>query len=176
MSNTQLIHKISQGDRAAQMQLYDLYSKELYNTALRIVRDSFAAEEIMQDTLIKLFKNPTPYLKEPQKLLYSLKRIAINHSIDWLRAKRVRFEEIERLPRGQQLEPDVEIEELYTEENLSRLNLAIISLPLGYQTILTLKIMEEMTTEEIAQKLKITPTTVRTQLHRAKQKLKELIR
>lgn len=176
MPHTLLIHKINKGDRAAQMQLYDLYSQKLYNTALRIVGDKFAAEEIMQDTLIKLFKNPTPYTKEPQKLPYSLKRITINAAIDWLRAKKIQFEDIEKLPNNHHTPPDNEIEDIYTEENLAKLNTAIKSLPQGYQTILTLKIMEEMKTEDIAEKLKITPSTVRTQLLRAKQKLKELIR
>ncbi len=158
------------GDRDAWGELYDMYSKSLYNVALRIVRDSFVAEEIMHDTIMKLGDNFERYVAEPQKLEFSLRRIAINRAIDTLRQKKVNFVQIEH---GHN--PEEQNEKIYTKENVDRMYSAIERLPEGYRVILTLKIAEEMSTEEIAQALGITPATVRTQYMRAKQKLTQII-
>ncbi len=158
------------GDRDAWEELYDTFSVLLYNVSHRILKDDFLAEEVMHDTILKVSDNIDKYIAEPQKTEYSLRRIAINRSIDILRSKRVRFDDIENHHPA-----TPEAERVYTEENVERMYSAIERLSEGYRVILTLKIAEEMSTEEIAQTLGITPATVRTQYMRAKQKLIQII-
>ena len=54
--HNQLVEACKENDAKAQMQLYDLYCKAMCTIAIRYVKDSFVAEDIMQDSFIKAFQ------------------------------------------------------------------------------------------------------------------------
>ena len=81
-----IIEQCKNNNAKAQMQLYNLYSKAMFLVALRYVKDKFIAEDVMQDALIKGFKNIHKYNNEVAFGAW-LKRIVINQSIDEIKKK-----------------------------------------------------------------------------------------
>ena len=81
-----IINQCRDNNAKAQMQLYNLYCKAMFVVANRYVNDSFLAEDIMQESFIKAFKNMDRYKNEVPFGAW-LKRIVINQSIDALKKK-----------------------------------------------------------------------------------------
>ena len=83
-----LIDACKNNDAKAQMRLYDLYCKAMCAIANRYVKDSFVAEDIMQDSFIKAFQNIHSFKGEVSFGAW-LKRIVINNSLDWLKKRKL---------------------------------------------------------------------------------------
>jgi RNA polymerase sigma-70 factor (ECF subfamily) len=166
----ELIDLCREGNREAQFQLYKLYYKPMYNVSLRIVNEEAEAEDIMQEAFLKAFRKIDTYKGEVSFGAW-LKKIVINRSLDHLKKKRVRFEEVSE--RTLKLSDD---NENVGEVNVESIKKAIRSLPDGYRTVLSLFLIEGYDHEEIGQILGISNSASRTQLSRAKSKLRELLK
>ncbi|MGB0949323.1 MAG: RNA polymerase sigma factor, partial [Marinirhabdus sp.] len=68
------------GNAAAQLEVYNRYQRAMYNTALRIVKDTAEAEDVMQESFITAF-NKLETLQKPSTFGAWLKRIVVNNSI-----------------------------------------------------------------------------------------------
>ena len=101
-----------------------------------------------------------------------IKRIAINHSLTFLRKKKIYFTEIEDDKMYDVKDDELE-EKLALEFRIEELQNAIAELPLQIRTIVNLFLFEEMPQEEIAKTLDIPAGTVRSYYHRAKKKIFE---
>ena len=168
-----LIDACKKGDRKAQFELYRLYSSAMYNTTLRIVRDPDDAEDVMQEAFLKAFSRISTYRGEVSFGAW-LKRIVVNKSLDFLRLRRERVSldevgEVEQIPEEN---PGV-IELAYSADEIRR---AIYALPEGYRIVLSLILLEGYDHEEVSEILRISNATSRTQYHRAKKKLAELLK
>ncbi len=168
-----LIEACKKGDRKAQFELYRLYSAAMYNTSLRIVRDPDDAEDVMQEAFLKAFSRMTTYRGEVSFGAW-LKRIVVNKSLDFLRLRRERISledvgEVEEIPE----EDSVLIELAYSADDVRK---AIYKLPEGYRLVLSLILLEGYDHEEVSEILRISNATSRTQYHRAKKKLAELLK
>ncbi len=165
-----LIDRCRYGDRESQFGLYKLYYKSMYNTALRIVGNQTDAEDIMQESFLNAFRKIQSY---EGKVSFGawLKKIVINKSLDYLKKQKVRFEEIdERLP-DEEAEPELEAR----ETDMPRIREAIMHLPEGYRVVFSLYYLEGYDHDEIAAILKISSGSSRSQLLRAKKKLKSYL-
>ena len=100
-----------------------------------------------------------------------LKRIVINRSLDYLKKRKVKFEEINE--KTNQL-PDYQME--IKEVNMEVIKDAIQKLPDGYRVVLSLFLIEGYDHEEISEILGISNSNSRTQYLRAKNKLRELLK
>ena len=168
-----LVKASKKGDQKAQFELYRLYFAAMYNTTLRIVGDSDDAEDVMQEAFLKAFLKLDSYRGEVSFGAW-LKRIVINKALDFLRLKREKLSledageigEMEDKPDDTQ---DVE----YRDEEIKR---AIYKLPEGYRIVLSLILLEGYDHEEVSGILNISNATSRTQYHRAKKKLIELLK
>ena len=89
MQITEILERCKQNDRRAQMQLYNKYSEGMYYVAFRFLKNSFEAEEAMQEGFVKAFTKMHQYNGEVTFGAW-LKRIVINKSIDMLKAKKTR--------------------------------------------------------------------------------------
>ena len=168
-----LIDACKKGDRKAQFELYRLYSSAMYNTTLRIVRDPDDAEDVMQEAFLKAFSRISTYRGEVSFGAW-LKRIVVNKSLDFLRLRRERVSldevnEVEEIPED---DPGV-IDHAYSADEIRR---AIYALPEGYRLVLSLILLEGYDHEEVSEILRISNATSRTQYHRAKKKLAELLK
>ena len=88
MQITEILERCKQNDRRAQMQLYNKYSEGMYYVAFRFLKNSFEAEEAMQEGFVKAFTKMHQYNGEVTFGAW-LKRIVINKSIDMLKAKKL---------------------------------------------------------------------------------------
>lgn len=164
-----LIDKCRQNDKEAQFSLYKLYYRSMYNTSLRIVNNSDDAEDIMQESFLTAFQKIASYKGEVSFGIW-LKRIVINRSLDYLRKRRVEFEEIRSdMPL---VEEEMEETATYQAEEVKK---ALFQLPDGYRTILSLLLLEGYDHEEVSEILGISNVTSRTQFCRAKQHLRTLL-
>ena len=83
-----LLLSVQKGDNAAMATLYDRYSKVVYSVALRVLRDPSAAEDILQEIFMQIWRNPDGFIATRGSLGGWLAVVSRNRSIDALRRKR----------------------------------------------------------------------------------------
>lgn len=163
-----LIESCLANDRKAQIEIYNRYAKSMFNVSLRMVRDRMLAEDIMQEAFISAFKGLRNFRREVS--FYSwLRKIVINKSLDEIRRQKTIFTEIKDdlvEEAGTDDEDDTAKKEL-----VMQLKNELYKLPDGYRIILSLYYLEGYDHDEISQILKISASTSRSQLTRAKRLL-----
>lgn len=165
-----IIDRCKQGDRQAQTQLYKIYYKPMYNVSLRMIGDETEAEDIMQEAFLNAFRKIGSY---EGKVSFGawLKKIVVNRSLDYLKKKKIQFEEINdrmNIPEESGLMQ-------FEEEKVEKIRAAISQLPEKFRIIINLFMVEGYGHDEIAEMLQISSASSRIQFFRAKQKLKELL-
>lgn len=165
-----IIDRCKLGSREAQFELYKLYYKSMYNTSFRIVGNATDAEDVMQESFLSVFKKLDSY---EGKVSFGawFKKIVVNRSLDYLKKRKVVFEEINERVMEEEPDPRMEIREI----DLNKLKKAMMKLPEGYRVVLSLYLLEGYDHDEIAEILNITNVSSRTQLLRAKRKLRDLL-
>src|SRR3954463_3727165 len=83
-----LVARIRAGDQQAMSELYDRYGKVVYAVALRVLQDAGAAEDVLQDGLLQLWRNPHSFDASRGSLAAWLAVISRHRSIDRLRKRR----------------------------------------------------------------------------------------
>lgn len=171
-----LLLRYKQGDVRAFRELMERYAASIYNLAYRFLRDPMEAENVTQETFLRVVL-ALPRLRVDAPFKPYLFRIAVNLCHDLARKKRpALFSELDAHD-GATIEtltdnaPDV-WEHLADAELAARVNAALGNLPAPYQTVLLLRYGEDFSYEEIAQTLGLPLNTVRTHLRRAKQRLR----
>ncbi len=153
-------------------QLYKLYSRAMYNVAYRITGNEDDADDALQEGFISAFKNLESYRADASFGSW-IKRIVINKAINLLKRRKM-----ETLPDNDQWDiPEEEIEEnsAYTDLTVDRVKKSIQQLPDGYRAVLSLYLLEGYDHQEIAEILGVGESTSKSQLNRAKNKLRELL-
>jgi RNA polymerase sigma factor (sigma-70 family) len=167
-----LITLCRQGSRNAQFEVYNRYYKPMYNTALRIVKDSHWAEDIMQESFLKAFTKLDSFKGEVTFGAW-LKRIVINHSLD--NYKKINKNALEPLDNVlYKVEDDSEKEDTaldFQKLKLQEVAAAIQSLKENYRIALTLLYIEGYDHEEMSEIMGITQGNCRTTISRAKESL-----
>lgn len=166
----EIIDQCREGSQKAQFQLYRLYYKPMYGICLRIINNETEAEDVMQEAFLNAFKKIDTYKGEVSFGAW-LKRIVINRSLDILKKRKVKFEEINE-KTNQIADYQMEIKEV----NVQLIKDAIQKLPDGYRVVLSLYLIEGYDHEEISEILGISNSNSRTQFLRAKNKLRELLK
>jgi RNA polymerase sigma factor (sigma-70 family) len=168
-----LIEACKKGNQKAQFELYRLYYRSMYNSALRIVGDPDDAEDVMQEAFLKAFVKIRSYRGEVSFGAW-LKKIVVNKSLDFLRTRKEVFSLDEAgEPEEIREEEPVRIDKGITSE---RIRDAIYSLPEGYRVVLSLILLEGYDHQEVSEILNISNATSRTQYHRARKKLAALLK
>jgi RNA polymerase sigma-70 factor (ECF subfamily) len=163
-----LILRAAKGDQNAMKELYRLYSKAMFNTALRIVSDRMEAEDVLQESFISAFKNLNNYRAESTFGAW-LKKIVVNRSLNAIRS-RITFEASDTLADLQLSEPD-RLEENRFPFTIQQVIQALNQLADGYRTVFSLFFLEGYDHAEISEILGINENTSKSQLSRAKQRL-----
>ena len=168
-----LVEACKRGDQKAQFELYRLYHLAMYNTSLRIVGDSDDAEDVMQEAFLKAFTKLNSYRGEVSFGAW-LKRIVINKALDFLRLKREKISLEDAGEIGEMVEEGPETVDV--EYRAEAIRKAIYDLPEGYRIVLSLILLEGYDHDEVSSILNISNATSRTQYHRAKKRLIELLK
>jgi RNA polymerase sigma factor (sigma-70 family) len=160
------------GNSLAQMEVYNRYYKAMYNTALRIVKQTDEAEDIMQEAFLTAFTKLHTFKGEANFGAW-LKRIVVNQSITKFR-KQMYHEDIEDFKLTKV--PDEEMEEnseSYLHQKANEVLETIKTLKSSYSTALNLHYIEGYDYEEIAEILDISYANSRTLISRAKESLRK---
>jgi RNA polymerase sigma factor (sigma-70 family) len=179
LSESALIQSLKNGDEKAFDSLVAAFGDRVYNTALGFVQNEHDAEELTQDVFIKAFQKIDGFRQE-SKLSTWLYRIAVTHSLDFLRKKKRQKRgnfltsifangEIEKTDFHQ---PGVAVEQ---KENASVLFSAIRQLPEQQQTAFLLQKLEGLSQQQVAEVMNTTESSVESLLHRAKANLRKLL-
>ena len=169
--NNQLIELCRNGNQQAQMEVYRRYYSAMYNTSIRIVKDSFQAEDIMQDSFLSAFTR-LDRLKENERFGAWLKRIVVNNSISHYH-KHQKMSTIDIDDVIYKIEEDYETTSgPASEVSMDQVKNAITNLKESYALSLTLHLIEGYDYEEIADIMNISYGNSRTLISRAKAQLK----
>jgi RNA polymerase sigma-70 factor (ECF subfamily) len=84
-----LVACVVEGDARALERLYELHSRGVYSLAMRLLGDSAAAEEVVQETFVKLWRQPDSYRPGRGRLFPWLLGVAHHHAIDLLRRRQL---------------------------------------------------------------------------------------
>ncbi len=143
--------------------------------ALRFVKDTMEAEDIVQEAFIKAFSKLEQYKAEVSFGAW-LKRIVINRCIDVLKSKKQRLIELEEHHLNV-VDTDYKNEWLVDDEiTIEDVKVAIEGLPEKYKCVVMLYLVEGYDHQEISEILNISEVASRTQLSRGKQKLQNALK
>ncbi|WP_369048727.1 RNA polymerase sigma factor [Tenacibaculum sp. UWU-22] len=168
---TKLVERCKFNDQNAQLELYKAYFKAMYNTAFRILKEEFEAEDIVQESFLTAFTKLDTYREEVTFGAW-LKRIVINKSLTQLK-KNNRYKEVKmEVVLSQEIEETtIEYSKLEVKKVLDCIN----KLKDNYRLVITLHLIEGYDYEEIAQIMNYSNENVRTTISRAKKKIKQVL-
>ena len=172
------VERILAGDEDAFTSLVKKYEKQIHAFVWRRVKDYHVAEEITQDTFLRAYEK-LGTLKDPNRFSAWLYMIATRRFLTWFEEKRIPMESLEAMG-----EAEVEAlfytqymaeqtEKLTTEKQREIVEYLLQKLPVRERTAVVLHYLSEMTCEEIGDFLDVSPNTVKSQLHRARRRLKK---
>ena len=170
---TDLVKKVAQGNQKAASQLYQQYSKAMYNTLYRMTNNEDEAKDLLQESFVKAFRNLETF-KGDSTFGAWLKRIVVNTGLEYLRKRKIDFLDLDHQNQDW-VEDEVSTnwEEILAEVKLVRM--AIQNLPTGTRNIVSLHLLEGYTHDEISEMLDISPSTSKTQYMRGKTLVKKNI-
>ncbi|MGS2760705.1 RNA polymerase sigma factor [Sinomicrobium sp. M5D2P9] len=169
----QLLVQCKEGNSKAQMEVYNRYYKAMYNTAFRIVKDEYEAEDIMQESFLKAFTKLDTFRGEVTFGAW-LKRIVVNDSIYSFRKQQQNREisideTLHKVEDNDGIAPDHEFTNVQAQKVLETMK----TLKDNYRVSLTLHLIEGYDYEEISEILQISYANCRTTISRAKESLRK---
>lgn len=164
MDHSQLVKDCLKGKRAAQHELYQLFSAQMLGVCYRYTKNLDDAEDVLQEGFMKVYGNLDQF-KNKGNLGAWIRRIMVNTALTYLK-KHTRYRNqmnFDHLP----LHPVIE-EEANTKLQADALVELVRKLPTGYQTIFNLVAIEGYNHLEVAEMLGINENTSRSQYSRAR--------
>jgi len=167
------LEKLKQKDVLACKQLYLQYADAMYNVCLRILQHQAEAEDALQEAFIKVFNNIQQYRNE-SSIGSWIKQIVTNTCLNVLKKRKITFDELkDDVSESESVsENESENGNDYSTEDIKKV---IEELPQGYRVVFNLYMFEDYSHRQIADMLEISESTAKTQLFKAKRKLKELL-
>ncbi|HEY66680.1 MAG TPA: sigma-70 family RNA polymerase sigma factor [Thermoflexia bacterium] len=170
-----LIARLQEGDIEALGELYERYKIQVYRTALAITHDEQMAEDILQETFLRIYAY-ADRIDETLPLGPWLYRVTVNLAYSWIRRARLWLGSIEGLlehllvPTCEQ--PECWVEEAERQHILQR---AIEALPLNQRVVVVLYYLEGLSLKEIAYVIDVPEGTVKSRLHYARESLRKAV-
>ena len=157
---------------AAQRLMYARFSGQLFATAIRHTNSREDAEDVLQDSFVKIFKHIKSY-REDFSFEGWMRRIVVNTAITHYRKnqKHNRHQDIDDVPATPR---DME-NKVDPEFTADELEFAIAQLPLGYRTVFCMYVIEGFKHHEIAEQLGVDVNTSKSQLSRARKYLQRVL-
>jgi RNA polymerase sigma-70 factor, ECF subfamily len=170
----ELIERCRQGDETAFRELVDQYKGLVVGLIARSIPNRARAEELAQDVFLKVHKG-LPYFRGEAKLSTWMYRIVINvlsQERPELATASLDDRDHEHRPRLQPAADDRAFGDLVVKDRLQK---AIEQLPIRYQVLINGHYLKGLRYEDLAEALDLPMGTVKTHLHRAKQRLRHLL-
>jgi RNA polymerase sigma-70 factor (ECF subfamily) len=175
-SDYALAQKAAGGDMEAFEALYERHNRRVYSLCLRMTQNASEAEDLAQEVFIQLFRKIGSFRGESAFTTW-LHRMTVNQVLMHFRKRSVKLEQTTE-------EGETPVQVVKGTENPNNmpvvdriaLDKAIEQLPPGYRTVFTLHDIEGHEHEEIARMLGCSVGTSKSQLHKARMKLRTLLR
>jgi RNA polymerase sigma-70 factor (ECF subfamily) len=169
--NVQLIKQCQKKSQKAFDELFRTYSSLMYGICLRYTKDQHEAQDLLQECFIRILNKIDGYKFEGSFEGW-IKRLTVNHAINFLKTKRhFMSEDISEYEiENENYNTDV-ISEMNAQDIIKMIN----KLPVGYRTIFNLHVVEGYKHTEIAEILEISDITCRTQFKKAREALIQMI-
>ncbi len=165
-----LLAQCIENQSKAQQKLFEMLAPRMYAICLRYAQNEDEAKDVLQEGFIKLFSNLTKFENKGSFEGY-VKRIFINTSIEYYR-KNQKFKLHDSIENVADFSVEPETLSQLKQADLMKL---VQLLPKGYKTVFNLFVVEGYTHDEISSLLNISENTSKSQLHKARHFLKELI-
>jgi RNA polymerase sigma-70 factor (ECF subfamily) len=174
-SDYELTQAAGQGDMEAFEALYVRHYRRVYSLCLRMVANVTEAEDLTQEVFVHLFRKLGSFRGESAFTTW-LHRLTVNHVLMHFRKRGVRLEKTtEEGDVPDQVEVGSEKPQAMPVIDRIALDKAIGQLPPGYRTVFVLHDVEGYEHEEIANMLGCSVGTSKSQLHKARMRLRELL-
>lgn len=177
-----LVRRCLSGDQRACRDLVRRYERPVYSVLMRVVRRSEDAEDLVQETFVKVFRALERY--DPERSFAAwIFTIASRLAIDHLRRRRVQTVSLNVTDAGSGEERTMDVEDTglkpdevtsHAEEEVQA-NELIDSLPEHYRIVVLLRHQQDLSYEEISEALNLPLGTVKARIHRARALLKDRI-
>lgn len=174
-----LVRRCLAGDEKAYRELVERYQGQVYSLSLRMVRRAEDAEDLTQETFVRMFRALARY--DPERPFAAwLFTIASRLCIDHIRRRKVSPISLTQRERESDEEYEIEVEDpglkpdelaAHAEES-ERTSALIESLPPHYRIVVLLRHVQDLSYEEIAAALHLPLGTVKARIHRARALLK----
>jgi RNA polymerase sigma-70 factor (ECF subfamily) len=181
-NNQHLIRRAQHGDAEAFEQLYTTHKRRIFNLCLRMVDDWSRAEELTQDTFLQAYRKLDTFRGESAFSTW-LHRIAVNVVLMHIRQNRARLHEVPAVATPneedeswssyyQAATPDGRLERAVDRVTIER---AVSKLPDGYRLVFVLHDVEGYEHHEIAELLGCSIGNTKSQLHKARVKIRRYL-
>ena len=168
-TNAKLIKACLRGDRSSQRKLYAMHEQEMFRVCLRYGNTREAAEDMLQEGFIRIFKDLHQYSGDGP-LGGWMYKVMVRSALQYLRKEKRTLRHFEQLDTIHEVGKSPEVFDALNAEALTR---EIQALPEGYRIVFNLYVIDGYKHEEIAKELGISVNTSKSQLSRAKAKLRE---
>jgi RNA polymerase sigma-70 factor (ECF subfamily) len=179
LSEATLIERAKQGDAEAFEALYNLHKRRVYSLCLRMTANTAAAEDLTQEAFLQLFRKIGTFRGESAFSTW-LHRMAVNVVLMQLRKKNLPVVPLDETMEGEEevprKEPGADDPRLAGSIDRMQLQRSIADLPPGYRMIFLLHDVEGYEHNEIAEMVGCSIGNSKSQLHKARMKLRELLK
>ncbi|MEX2602487.1 MAG: sigma-70 family RNA polymerase sigma factor [Balneolaceae bacterium] len=173
-----LVARASGGDEKAYAVLVQKYQRALYYHIIKMVKEKEQVEDLVQEAFVKAFDNLSSYNTDYAFSTW-LYRIATNHTIDYLRKKKLQTYSIDDPVSTKDGDMEVQIpdpnfetdRELLRKQRQEIISNAIQDLPEKYRLVIEMRHMEEKSYQEITELLDLPLGTVKAHIFRAREML-----
>ncbi|WP_396590368.1 RNA polymerase sigma factor [Allomuricauda sp. R78024] len=173
---TNLIQKIRDGNTHAFSELVDAYKNLVYTLAYRMLGSREEAEEVSQDTFIKIFKSLS-HFKGDSKLSTWIYKVAYNTCLDRIKQNKRNktFVDIDHVKGVAFVSMNNALDKMLQEERKELIKKCLNLLPSNDVGLLTLFYFEEQSLAEMEKTLDIPVSTIKVQLFRARKKFAKVL-
>ncbi|MCE5225326.1 MAG: sigma-70 family RNA polymerase sigma factor [Porphyromonadaceae bacterium] len=172
MNEEQLIEGCRKGERLAQKELYDRYSRKMMGVCLRYASDRETARDLLQDGFVKIFSALDSYAASGSFEGW-MRKIFVNCALEHLRKTDILKDAVDLDKTAELMQPDASI---ISEMSAADLMGLIQELPPGFRAVFNLFAIEGFSHKEIGEMLEITESTSRSQYTRARQLLQRKVK
>ena len=177
LEDDQYVKRAIGGDQDAFKMLMNKYQKPLYYHIVKMVKNHEQVEDIIQESFVKAFSNLGSYNTNYAFSTW-LYRITTNHTIDYLRKKKLQTTSINEPVRAKDGEMQFQIvgnaetdRKIIRKERKKIVSEAIENLPEKYREVIQMRHLEEMSYQEISEELDLPLGTVKAHIFRAREML-----
>ena len=176
-SDQHYINKVLQGDNTAFAILVDRYKDLIFTLALRMVKNMEEAEEISQDTFLKVFKSLSKF-KGDSKFSTWIYRVGYNTCLDRLKKNKRAHQTvaIDEFTEHQIKTLDNALDNMELEERKQAIQDCLQLLPSKDAYLITLYYFEELSLEEISKIIGVAANNVKVKLFRSRKKLATILK